>query len=190
MHLEKPAAVLAEMKRVTKPGGLVVCKEPDNLSWWLSLQDCSLPEPSPTERLLGSEIYLLANKGRKKLGRGDRTIGVKLARMMRQAGLLDVNVRINDAVGDLAPPYDSERQRGELETIKANRLNPDFRKKWFGLLEEEYLAGGGDPEKFYRFRALSDERDKVMQAQVEAGEYYICGTEFFYVCRGTKPVCQ
>ncbi|MCP4646257.1 MAG: methyltransferase domain-containing protein, partial [bacterium] len=32
MHLEFPEKALAEMVRVTKPGGLIMCNEPDNLS--------------------------------------------------------------------------------------------------------------------------------------------------------------
>ena len=32
MHLEEPGKALAEMKRIVKPGGIVICMEPDNLS--------------------------------------------------------------------------------------------------------------------------------------------------------------
>ena len=36
MHLEKPKKALEEMVRIVKPGGLIMCNEPDNLSTMLS----------------------------------------------------------------------------------------------------------------------------------------------------------
>ena len=67
MHLEKPELALAEMVRVAKPGGLVMCKEPDNMSQMLAMQYNSLPELDMDDKILSMKMTLIGNKGRNKL---------------------------------------------------------------------------------------------------------------------------
>ncbi len=52
IHLEKPELALAEMVRVAKPGGLIMCKEPDNLSAALAWGYSSTPALDLEEELL------------------------------------------------------------------------------------------------------------------------------------------
>ena len=61
MHLEKPELTLAEMVRVAKPGGLIMCIEPDNLSTSLAKPCWSIPELDIEEELLIKKVYLICN---------------------------------------------------------------------------------------------------------------------------------
>ncbi len=51
MHLKKPEKALQEMKRILKPGGIIMCKEPDNLG--VSLGD---GYSSETERTIEEQV--------------------------------------------------------------------------------------------------------------------------------------
>lgn len=105
MHLKEPEKALAEMVRVTKPGGLVMCQEPDNLSSALTKGYSSLPEWTVKERLFLNKISLHWHQGRLNLGRGDSNIGPQVPGRMKAAGLKDIDIRMNDKVYLLQPPY-------------------------------------------------------------------------------------
>ncbi len=186
MHLERPEDALSEMIRVVKPGGIIICKEPNNLSWWLGMHHSSLPQIDIEDQLLYFKVYLLANSGRKKLGRGDNSIGSQIAPMMSELGLRDVDVRINDQVGCFAPPYDTEDQKSRIEDLKKARIDKEHREFWLGRLREEFIAGGGESAEFDRFKRVVDERDQVLAEQLANEEYHYCGMEFFFVARGRK----
>lgn len=79
-HVADPAALLQEMMRLTKPGGMVVIQEPDHSSWnfW--------PASEKWPRLLHILESALAL-------RGDINIGQRTFHLARQAGLAAVKVR-------------------------------------------------------------------------------------------------
>jgi ubiquinone/menaquinone biosynthesis C-methylase UbiE len=185
MHLEKPEAALAEMVRVTKPGGLIMCNEPDNLSTSLENSYTSLPELDIDEELLVKKAYILCNKGSIKLGRGDESIGNRVGVMMKKLGLVEVDVRMNDKVIFLYPPYDDPRQQAFLRMMKKRVL--DDRQFWMERAKEEFLTGGGKPEEFEQCRKIWDQQMEVLKKQLENGEYVSLFAAFFYVIKGRKP---
>ena len=111
IHLEKPLPALSEMVRVVKPGGLILCKEPDNLRPTLLRAYSSLPEYDIEEQLLVHKVNLIANKGRIKLGRGDSGIAPKIPHMLGELGIDDIDVRVRDRVPFVEPPYKTADQR-------------------------------------------------------------------------------
>ncbi len=52
---------------------------------------------------------------------------------------------------------------------------------------EEFLAGGGNPDEYERFREISDKIKRVFKQQLEDGKYTACTAGFFYVIKGRKP---
>jgi len=185
MHLEKPELALSEMIRVAKPGGLIMCNEPDNLSIALAKPCWSLPELEIEEELLLKKVYLICNKGSIKLGRGDHSIGKEVPLMMKKSGLTDVEARLNDKVQLLYPPYEGPRQQNLLNMIKKRVL--DQSECWTERTREEFIAGGGSFDEYKRFRELSDRIRLVFKKQIEAGEYVVFSSGFFYVIKGRKP---
>lgn len=187
MHMDKPEEVLTEMIRIARPGGVVVCKEPDNLSASLARHYNSLPDPEIDDWLLTMKITILAHYGRIKLGRGDDSIGPRVPRMMQLADLTDIDCRKNDTVRFLNPPYDSPDQQHYYKMTKKRMLDHKTFQFWVDRIREEFLAGGGTEEEFNRHMKWGMKYRDEFRKQVEAGEFYGCSSGYFYIIIGRKP---
>lgn len=187
IHLDDPLKALSEMIRVAKPGGLVMCNEPDNHNPSLGRIYNSVPEQSIGEHLLHVKVHLICHEGRIKLGKGDDSIGPKVPRMMKQVGFLNIEVRMNDHPHYIDPPYEGSLQKDGLENIKKQFLDKERCNTLKAQEREEFLAGGGNPAEYEHYRQIADRYMAVLRKQVEAGEYYACGTSYFYTVTGRKP---
>jgi SAM-dependent methyltransferase len=187
MHLERPDIALAEMIRVARPGGIVMCQEPDNLSSMMVNHFSSQPEFDLDEQLLLTKIAVICNKGRIKLGRGDNSIGTKIPRMMNKLGLIDIGIRLNDRVHYLEPPYEGSLQQHALEHVKKQWLDEERRRIWIERAKREFSVGGGTQEDFERYREIMDKRMDIFRQQIEEGTYFACSSGDFYIIKGRKP---
>jgi SAM-dependent methyltransferase len=190
IHQENPELVLAEMARVVKPGGLVLCKEPDNISSMLAKRCSSVPEQDIETQILLKKVTLIANKGRIKLGRGDFGIGSRIPVMMKKLGLTGIDARNNDQVNLLLPPYRGPVQRHRLETMKLYMgfgREPKERRYWRERQKEEFLAGGGDLQELQHYWRIANRMRRISERQIENGEYYHCGAINIYIVKGKKP---
>jgi SAM-dependent methyltransferase len=187
IHLADPRRALKEMIRVTKPGCEVICQEPDNLSPRLAKSYWSLPEESVEALLLKAKVALLCNQGRIKLGRGDKSIGPQVYVMMKQLGLIDVDVRTSDYVPHLHPPYDSEREKVQVEMVSKEHLDKNRYRTLREREKEEFLAGGGILDEWQRYCEYSDKLVAELRQQIDDKRYYYCGVYPFYFTKGLKP---
>lgn len=81
LNVSNPAEILAEMVRIGRPGGVVAVQEPDAGGW-----NCDPPHPAfDTLRTAILNAYRRTGK--------DFSIGRRIARMLRDAGLDHVQVR-------------------------------------------------------------------------------------------------
>ena len=105
VNVPEPARVVAEMARLTRPGGWVVSMEPDS-----EYAMCYPPNPAFT-RLC--EIFPLV------FGRNgaDHTIGRRVPELLRQVGLEDVGV---EARVQIYPPGNT-RRTNRLELVRSMR---------------------------------------------------------------------
>jgi ubiquinone/menaquinone biosynthesis C-methylase UbiE len=182
--LKEPQRALAEMVRVVKPGGIIICFEPDNLSW---RSHTSLPELSIKEKLSLEKYELIWNRGRIKLGQGDYTIGNKVPHMMKEVGLIDIDARINDMVYILEPPYKSPMQQYLYRIMKKDlRSKKKDRKFWVDLEKRQFLAGGGNIKEFNRLRKFDAKRRDLSKQQIKCRSYFYCFSGLFYVIKGKK----
>ncbi len=191
MHLKSPERALKEMIRVTKPGGVVMCKEPDNLSAELGARYSSVSTPDIKEQLLDNKTLLIWAEGRKKLGKGDYGIGIKVPKMMADLGLARIDIRANDKVHFLLPPYESPRQKFELEKMK-ERVNEEEIPRDEGQEYKEYfLAGGGSLSAYYRYwkrvREMRSRNWETAREQIANGTLFSTGSSSFFCIRGFKP---
>lgn len=196
MHCTEPEAVLAEMTRVTRPGGVVSCNEPDNVTAARARTYQSFHEDTIEDEVIRIRVLHHWAAGRKQLGHGDYAIGNRVPSMMQKLGLCDIDIRANDMVGLVQPPYDTpsmhfrmeqmKRNIGELEKMgtKRFRMDREFRRFFF--------AGGGTGHlwrKFLAMNRLSGERDlKAMKEQIETLTLCSCGSSCSFFCiKGRKP---
>jgi ubiquinone/menaquinone biosynthesis C-methylase UbiE len=185
IHLKVPLNVLYEFFRVVKPGGVVICIEPDNLSWRCN---DSRSELSVTDRCLLYEYDLIWNRGHIKQGVGDYTIGAKMLHIMKKVGFKDLDVRLNDMVYFLEPPYDSPVQQSQFKMLRNQVVGKKKgRKSWIEEEKKLYLAGGGKIRKFNRIMRIYNNQLAVMKRQVKNREYFRCLAGSFYIAKGTKP---
>jgi ubiquinone/menaquinone biosynthesis C-methylase UbiE len=186
IHLDKPERALAEMVRVTEPGGLVVCHEPDNVSRRMGGLYSSLPQLDIDDHVLAAKVSLLCKKGRIALGLGDNSVGREVPHLMKKLNLVDVQIRNNDKVAFLEPPYESADQAILSEKIKKGFFEAGRQEIMRNRERKEFLAGGGDPKDYERYLEIDESALAVMQQQIAAGEFFMCTAQDFYVAKGRK----
>ncbi|MFO7565533.1 MAG: methyltransferase domain-containing protein [Enhygromyxa sp.] len=114
IHVAEARAVIAEMARVLRPGGILIASEPDNLAGNVALLGTSLA--TPDEDLLAI-VALLSTcmRGKLALGEGDERVGHRLPRLLADAGLGALRCHTNDRCMMLIPPYAEPPMRATLE---------------------------------------------------------------------------
>lgn len=185
IHLRDPAAAIAEMRRVARPGGLVLVAEPNNLTESLLL-DSVTNQASVDEVVDLVRFQLLCERGKVALGEGDNSLGDRVPGLFAAAALEDVRVHTNDKATALYPPYARADQAAYVEDLRAQVA----RGVWNWTEEDArrlFLAGGGAPAAFARHygRALAA-RARIVQG-IEAGTYHGIVGGAFYVVSGRKP---
>ena len=182
MHLAEPERCLAEMVRVVRPGGVVVCNEPDNSPGSYGYISTYVPGWEETVEDAANEwrIYF----GRKARGLGDAALGPRIPEMMHRLGLVDIDGRQNEKVFFLVPPYDTPVQKHLKRMIVENFQR---REEWKEEVLANYLAGGGGAEEFERLWDKWGERGRDMVAALERGDFFIAGAGNFYIFTGRKP---
>lgn len=142
IHVPDPAAVVAEMARVTAPSGIVLCCEPDNLAGDVALLGSSLGT-SDDDVIAIVRLLLTCHAGKRALGEGDERVGHRLPGLLDAAGLADVDCRQNDRCMTLLPPY----ARDDMQLMLDRELT------W---ADQGIALMGGDREDARRlFRAAS-----------------------------------
>lgn len=184
IHLRDPAAGLAEMIRVTRPSGVVMVAEPNNLTQAL-LRD-SVTAAWPVDRALEAvRFQMICERGKIALGEGDNSLGDRVPGLFTAAGLVEVQAAQNDKVIVLAPPYTSEAARASIDEER-EMLG---RGEWGWGAEETrrlFLAGGGDPATFAAGYARMLEARREMINQVDQGRYDAVIAGSFFLVAGRK----
>lgn len=185
LHLEKPDAALREMMRVTRPGGLILCVEPNNLISRLPLSGL-MAEQDPELLIRQSELEWRYVLGRARLGKGAEYIGELLPGMFAKLGLENIQVWLSDKAAPSFPPYTSEIEIAGQESFEewmAQGIGPFDRAE----ARANVLAGGGS-EKFFDEaweEGLTACRDGI-KARKE-GRANAAGGYLFYLVAGRMP---
>jgi len=184
MHTRHPALALAEMVRVIRPGGLVVCVEPDRLLNYLTM-DSITTRWSPEEHGEVCRFWLHCRLGRMALGNGDLAIGALLPQLFVEQGLNDVRVYQRDKAFPILPPYDSDESRRWFSEL----FNQDGTQN---LLDPDQLGGwaraGGAPREFTERQISRLLRwMEEMHRDITSHRYFSSGGGLMYVVTGRKP---
>jgi SAM-dependent methyltransferase len=182
IHLPRPDEALREMVRVARPRGLVVVAEPTNL--------CTLTQsiaigdaPDVTASIL--EFHLVCLKGKRALGEGDDLIGERLPGLFAQAGLRDVELRMNSRVAPMLPPYASAMGRALADEL----VDMAERGLWVWGHDQTrryFLGGGGAETEFASLWDTALAQGRHVADAVRAEEFACAGGSLFYVAWGRK----
>jgi SAM-dependent methyltransferase len=186
IHLADPAAAIAEMLRVTRPGGLVAVAEPNNLAEALLL-DSVTNEANVDEVVQLVRFQLTCERGKVLLGEGDNSLGDRVPGLFVARGLVEVEVHVNDKATAVFAPYSRREQRAFVDDAR-DRVARGF---WGGFSEAEarrfFLAGGGSEVDFgaHFARALASRANIVRGIDDDRYHGIIGGP--FYLVAGRKP---
>ncbi|WP_437287836.1 class I SAM-dependent methyltransferase [Sorangium sp. So ce406] len=184
IHAADPGAMLAEMVRVTRPGGLVAVAEPNNLA--SALLSAAVLQAPVDETLALVRFQLLCERGKAALGEGHNSLGELIPELFARHGLTDIQVYLNDKANVLLPPYRSAEQRATVEEIA------DFARREFwiwsrGDTHRYFLAGGGEEQEFEGCWAAAMAAAQRTAEAIASKRYASAGGGVGYVVSGTKP---
>lgn len=182
IHVPNPKRAIAEMKRVLKPGGTLLCAEPNNLVQTLIKN--SLSATDDVEEVLDHVKYaLICERGKKRLGQGDNSVGDLVPGMMAEAGLQDIEVRLSDKAIPMYPPYSTKEQQAALKQWSSGSA-------WQGTQYSDYdffMAFGEKYLPFYEeYKAHYGSSGDRMQEAIEEKEYHSAGGALMYLISGVK----
>ncbi len=180
IHMADPAVVVTEMKRVTRPGGLVAVAEPNNLTESLLLD--SITSQASTDDIVELvRFQLTCERGKIALGEGDNSLGDRVPGLFVAQGLRDVAVFVNDKATAMLPPYDAPAQRATVDDLR----DQITRERWNwseGDAKRLFLAGGGALSDFagHYARGLAA-RARIVRGIDDRTYHGIIGGAFYLV---------
>jgi SAM-dependent methyltransferase len=186
MHVPDASRTIREMMRVCRPGGIVIAAEPNNLVNGLQMV-CGYPRLPWAEVSAFLAFDHVCREGKRALGEGDSAIGERLPNLFSEAGLTDVMVFNNDQCAWLQPPYDTRRQRIDLE-----QLLQFFRSDVAltgGTRDEalrRFCAGGGQEPDFEAGWELCVHVQRGFEKALSAGKLHGSRGFLHYIASGRK----
>lgn len=184
IHVPDPSAVIAEMKRVTKPGGLVAVAEPNNLAGAL-LMDTIASEASIQEIMGLVKLQLTCERGKAALAEGDSSLGERVAGLFVAAGLAEVDAFVNDKTIAVYPPYATDEQLAFVadahDRVERGAWNEDAAKA-----RRYFLAGGGTESEFADLFARGLATGQRLARACSEGTYHGVHGGAFYLVGGRK----
>ncbi|HEV2674051.1 MAG TPA: class I SAM-dependent methyltransferase [Aliidongia sp.] len=182
IHLAQPMSAIAEMIRVTRPGGQVVAVEPNNLFNRMAVS--SLTADMPLDRQIEeASIAMRLVEGRRRRGLGCEYLGDLLPGLFAAAGLADIRVWLSDRALALVPPYGPPEQQAQLAAIERwqrEGSGPYDRTEFAADL----AAGGADEFMIERgWQAMLDGNAQA-SASIAERRYHAAGGGLFYIVAG------
>jgi SAM-dependent methyltransferase len=185
IHIDRPSEALAEMLRVLRPGGWLLCAEPNNLSMIGTFSSLTWEQRFATH-LATAELQLRCEVGKAAVGEGFSSAGELLPGWLAAMNVTDLQVWISDKASPVYPPYEPAVMAETLADAK--RAAAEGRFIWPKETARRYwLAGGGREERFEElWRAEMDSLPQMLAA-IERGEYHGAGGILMYLVAARKP---
>lgn len=182
IHVSNPGKAISEMKRVLKPGGTILCVEPNNRIQ--SLLRNSVSEKDSIEEMMDHVKYaLILEQGKKRLGMGDNSIGDLLPGMLGKAGFTEIDVRLSDKAMAMLPPYDTVEQKATRTFWKQGNSRDAMSQSdlyYFKAFGEQHL-------RFYEtYHQKYEEAGNRLADALHNEEFHSAGGAMVYLVSGIK----
>lgn len=182
IHVPEPAKAIKEMKRVLKNGGTLLCVEPNNIVQ--SLIKTSITKNESIEETLDHIKYrLIIEKGKRRMGRGDNSLGDLLPGMFANEHLKSIEVRLSDKAIAMYPPYDNEEQLATLKQwMKGSSWKSNTQKDidFFSAAGENYMPF------YFEYQEKYANRDAHFMGALQREQYHAGGGSLMYLVSGIK----
>ena len=185
IHVDSPTAVIGEMLRVLRPGGVILVAEPNNRA--SSLVATSNTAAASIDELLDEARFLLTcERGKIALGEGDNSVGDLVPGCLAEHGVREIQTFIADKPAALVPPYASEAQQALRDYVlrEAEQGTVGWRRK---DARRFFIAGGGSAADF---DAVWERRLQARRRDAQAlrdGTFHTAGGTILYLIAGRKP---
>jgi len=182
IHIENPLDALREMKRVLKPNGILICAEPNNLSYW-AIKDSLVAEFETDEIIEWFTFGLIKEKGKINLGKGDNSVGDLLTQFFSQIELSEIKAYLSDKANVIIPPYQSKEIKAMLEF----RLENEYKELMKAETKDQFATFG---DKYDEIRQSVEKKiesyKSELKAAIENQNYYDVSTALMYLVSGRK----
>lgn len=185
IHVPDPERVIAEMVRVTKPGGLVLAAEPNNRAGMLveMVPAVDFGSQAAVRRLA---FYLTCARGKVALGEGDDSVGDRVPGYFAAAGLRSVQTFLCDKTWPLIPPYDGDEQGAFASLLRRE----SERGTWLGWTRDYarrlFYAGGGGEDDFDRCWDERMEEVRAVAGALDGRRLHTAGGAIHYLIGGRR----
>lgn len=183
-HVGDAKTVVSEMARVLKPGGVFMAAEYTVSGAWTTYDN--VQDPLRDEAWLGEyfRIRRLYNWGKLEKGRGDERIGMRVALLATETGLEVFDLRMNDRVLHVIPPYTQPNQEKYLELLEAWHASDSDDKDLERSIE--YIeAAGGTKEDAIWFEGVID--DAALRIAIKERSLTMLSAYRLYLTFARKP---
>ena len=191
MHLPDAEGALAEMVRVTRPGGLVVTAEPDGLTnvmmerWAVD----GGAEDTLEDAVEAALAFAKVIEGRRARGGGDPRIGTRMPHLMHRAGLTDVRAWLDDRLHVMHPPYEAYDQPDLLSWWRPVVETPDHLEMWEHF-RQDLRAAGGDEARYDRMLARFAAQAREQAAGADRGALVRTAGGVLIMTAGRRPSAE
>ena len=184
IHVADPAVVIAEMRRVLRPGGVVLLSEPNNLAGAL-VADSVTAGRSVAAVVEHVEFVLTCERGKQALGEGNSSVGDLLPGYLHSGGFREIQSFLNDKTDQLVPPYERPDERALARAI----ITSSQERRWTWTEDDArryFAAGGGQAEDFdRRWQRRLSEQEELAQ-QLRDGRLHGSGGGIHYLISGRR----
>jgi SAM-dependent methyltransferase len=184
IHVADPRAVIREMARVTKPGGLVLASEPNNHV--VTLNETSANADLPVaQRAEHVGFYLTCERGKIALGEGNMSVAELVPGYFADEGLTAIQAYVCDKTVPMVPPYERDDQRA----MAAAWAEEAEYGGWAWSRDETrrfYLAGGGSEAEFDDAWERRRVESRAVLTAIENGTFTALGGPIMYLVGGRR----
>ena len=183
-HVRDAGQVVRQMARVLKPGGVFMAAEYISMGDWQDYDSVGDSKRDESWRQKFFQVRNLYNQGKLAMGRGDERLGMLVHLLATDAGLEVFDIRLNDRVLHVIPPYDHPKQSDYLELLRELFAKDSDPKRLARMKEHIKAAGGSEDDADWLHNAIDN---AAMRKAIEDKALTMVSSFRLYLTFARKP---